>query len=133
MVGHVTSAKKSLAIGLISVLMSGSVCALGPQAPFVAPNASSFEVDATAIDGTKSGGLTQGLSGVRVGRYAGAVIDGRWVRKGRSIRGARLIEVRRGSVTLRHPDGRREVLSMFTAQSQNAGTQVPMQKEVVKP
>lgn len=133
MVGDVMRTSRTMVVGWLSIILIGQAWALGPQAPFVAPDVVSLSAGDVKGDESTSERTTQGLSGVRVGRYAGAVIDGRWVRKGRSIRGARLIEVRRNGVTLRHPDGRREVLSMFTAQSQSPGTTVAMQKEVVKP
>lgn len=91
--------------------------AMGPQAPFAAPDSAAPE------QGTPDGGAVnvQGLAGVRLGRQAGAVIDGTWVPKGRTVRGATLETVTRNRVTLRYPDGHTESLDLFPPTSAGAG------------
>jgi hypothetical protein len=75
----------------------------------------------------------QGLTGVRVGRHAGAVIDGQWVRKGRTARGARLVQVQRTRVVLKHPDGRKEVIEMYPPVGGQAVAAAPVSTEALKP
>lgn len=81
--------------------------ALGPQAPFTPPGAASA---AAAASPTAAEPEFGGLSGVRLGTRPQALIDGRWLRLGEAVRGARLGTVTRHGATLLHPDGRREHL-----------------------
>lgn len=80
--------------------------ALGPQAPFAPPAATS----AAATSPIATEPEPTGLTGVRLGTPPQALIDGRWHRRGEPVRGARLSAVNRRGATLRHPDGRRELL-----------------------
>ncbi|MBE7426540.1 MAG: hypothetical protein HS106_10915 [Ideonella sp.] len=80
--------------------------ALGPQAPFAPPAATS----AAATSPIATEPEPTGLTGVRLGTPPQALIDGRWHRLGEPVRGARLSAVNRRGATLRHPDGRRELL-----------------------
>lgn len=90
--------------------------AMGPQAPFAAPDSAAPEQ--ASLDG---GAVSvQGLAGVRLGRHAGAVIDGTWVPKGHAVRGATLETVTRRRVTLRYPDGHTESLDLFPPTSAGA-------------
>ncbi|WP_374590459.1 hypothetical protein [Aquabacterium sp.] len=91
--------------------------AMGPQAPFAAPDSAAPE-QALLDDGAVN---VQGLAGVRLGHQAGAVIDGTWVPKGRTVRGATLETVTRRRVTLRYPDGHTESLDLFPPTSAGAG------------
>ena len=64
-----------------------------------------------------------GLLGVqRSGATAKALIDGRWWPVGSQLRGAQLIQIQRHQATLRHPDGRLEVLALYSSVSKSAGT-----------
>ncbi len=104
------------AMAVLAALMSASACAMGPAAPFAAP--SSGLTEQTALD---AGIVTvQGLAGVRLGRQAGAVIDGVWVPKGQTVRGAKLETITRSRVVLRHPDGHTESLDLFPSPSAGA-------------
>jgi hypothetical protein len=131
MVGHVMRF-------MLKAVWAATFCvpawALGPMAPFVAPQAD----QAGAFDPAAGAGLdaqtpTQGLSGVRLGRYAGAVVDGQWIRKGRTVRGARLVQVQRTRVVLKHPDGHTEIIEMYPPLGGQAGTAVPATTEAIKP
>jgi hypothetical protein len=114
------------ALTLVALLPAVSARAMGPLAPFAAPSGG---IDEQAQQGA---GLVnvQGLSGVRLGRQPGAVIDGVWVPKGQTVRGAKLETVLRSRVILRHPDGHTEALDLFPptgagAASTPAPTAVP--------
>lgn len=144
MAGTVTSswrrhaALRVAAVGLAGwvgwVGLAGSAWALGPGAPFVPPVAASSDAaggpSATQPPG---GGLAEGLGGVRLGRHAGALIDGVWVRVGEQARGATLVAVRRTSVSLRHPDGRLESMDLFPPQGGPMGAATPTYSELAKP
>ena len=106
--------------------------AIGPQAPFVAPVVGETSVD-TATPVPTQDGAEVGLSGVRVGRYPGAIIDGKWVRKGKAVRGARLSSVSRSQVVLKHPDGRQEVLSLYSPSGPTTVAQAAASTQAVKP
>ena len=106
--------------------------ALGPQAPFVPPVAGQVSVDSAGALPSQAGPEV-GLSGVRVGRHAGAIIDGKWVRKGKAVRGARLSSVSRSQVVLKHPDGRQEVLSLYSPSGQTTVAQAAATTQAVKP
>lgn len=99
-----------LAIAWLSLtLAAGSARAVGPQAPFMPPDARHAQAaQAASPDRTPA----SGLAGVRVGAHAGALIDGSWIALGGEVRGARLAAVQRRQVVLRHPDGRTETLSL---------------------
>lgn len=131
MVGHVMRFMLK-AIGALAFCVPA--WALGPMAPFDAPRADqagSFEAGGGA--GFDAAMPTQGLTGVRLGRYAGAVIDGQWVRKGRTVRGARLVQVQRTRVVLKHPDGHTEIIEMYPPLGGQVGTAVPASTEAIKP
>ncbi len=122
---------------LSTVLLSAgpSSWAAGPAAPFVAPMLTP-SADADGVQaGAGENGLNNpsGLSGVRLGRQVGAVIDGQWVRKGGQVRGARLVGVQRARVVLKHPDGHQEIIEMYPPQGVQAGASAPASTEAVKP
>lgn len=123
--------KKCLAGWLLSAIWTVAY-AIGPMAPFEPPVAGSVSAD-DAGPLANQPAQDVGLSGVRVGRYAGAIIDGKWVRKGKSVRGARLSAVGRSQVVLKHPDGRQEVLSLYSPSGQSAAPQVAATTQAVKP
>lgn len=106
--------------------------AIGPQAPFVPPVAGEVSADAAGALPTQEGPEV-GLSGVRVGRHAGAIIDGQWVRKGKTVRGARLSAIGRSQVVLKHPDGRQEVLSLYAPSGPTTVAQGAASTQAVKP
>ncbi len=87
--------------------------ALGPTAPFVPPGKEAAGGPALGVESGNH--ASSGLSGVRLGRLAGALIDGGWVAQGGQVRGARLESVRRDRVVLRHADGSTETLSLYSA------------------
>lgn len=135
MVGHVM---RFIVRGLsvLALNLAPPVWALGPSEPFVAPNADQAAAQLLGGDGLAQGGgvaTVQGLSGVRLGRYAGAVIDGQWVRKGRVVRGARLVQVQRTRVVLKHQDGHTEIIEMYPPVGGQAVAAVPASTEALKP
>lgn len=90
--------------------------ALGPLAPFVPPGKDSATEGALALGATPArDAAPSGLSGVRLGRHAGALIDGLWIAQGAAVRGAKLESIKRDRVLLRHPDGRGETLTLYPA------------------
>lgn len=135
MVGHVMR----FMVGVLGACALGSalpVWALGPTAPFVAPDAAQAAAQLGQGEASGQGGAApagQGLTGVRLGRHAGAVIDGQWVRKGRTARGARLVQVQRTRVVLKHPDGRKEVIEMYPPVGGQAVAAAPASTEALKP
>ncbi|MDE2431367.1 MAG: hypothetical protein KGN37_00780 [Burkholderiales bacterium] len=130
MVGHVKQWTLCLALAGLSPWS----WALGPTAPFVAPTPGQFGALGQSLGSAASAApATQGLSGVRLGRRSGAVIDGQWVRKGHSIRGARLVDVQRTRVTLLHPDGRKEVIEMYPSSGGQAAAKASAPTEAIKP
>lgn len=142
MAGHVKHGVMSALCvwGLLSCASScTSVWAMGPMAPFVAPrvdqaNAQLGQGGAPAAEGADGAvPAASGLTGVRLGRQAGAVIDGQWVRKGRTVRGARLIQIQRTRVTLQHPDGHQEIIEMFPPVGGQAGAVAAASTEAAKP
>lgn len=133
MAGHV----KCCVIGLATMWVASlsPVWAMGPNDPFVAPRieqTSGLAGEAAASADGDAAAAT-GLSGVRLGRHAGAVIDGQWVRKGQAVRGARLVQIQRTRVTLKHPDGHEEIIDMFPPAGGKAGAAAAASTEAVKP
>jgi hypothetical protein len=110
--------------------------AVGPAAPFEAPRAASPAAAASSSSAT--GSSTQDLSATaaaqrdpelatllgvrRSGTTALALIDGRWWPVGSQLRGAQLTHIQAHQVTLRHPDGRLEVLALYSGPSRPAGS-----------
>lgn len=136
MAGHV----KRSAIGVMCMWagLFSSVWAMGPNDPFVAPRIDQAHaqlgqggVPSAAAEGDAP--AAAGLSGVRLGRHAGAVIDGQWVRKGQAVRGARLVQIQRTRVTLQHPDGHQEIIEMFPPVGGQAGAVAAASTEAAKP
>ena len=83
--------------------------ALGPGAPFTPP----VVTVADTTDPALASPITQGLSGIKLGRRPQALIDGVWVLQGDAVRdGAVLTAIGRRSVQLRHADGTLEQLQM---------------------
>lgn len=114
------TAAASLLVALSAALLSPTVGAVGPQAPFTPPPSAPLSATAaqaaSAPDGAASDAemsTPQGLVGLRLGNTPSALIDGHWVRLGQDVRGARLIDVRQGAVRLRHANGQIETLALF--------------------
>lgn len=129
---HVIRFSKKCLVGWLLSAVWSMAYALGPMAPFEPPVVG--EVSANDAAGLPNQPAQEvGLSGVRVGRHAGAIIDGKWIRKGKSVRGARLSAVGRSQVVLKHPDGRQEVLSLYLPSGQTAAPQVAATTQAVKP
>ncbi|MGE5452277.1 MAG: hypothetical protein ACM3VZ_10615 [Acidobacteriota bacterium] len=135
MAGHVKHA-------VMWALWAGStwslpVCAMGPSEPFVAPAVQQARTQlGQGTPGVAAPGdalVVTGLSGVRLGRQAGAVIDGQWVRKGHMVRGARLVQIQRTRVTLQHPDGHQEIIEMYPPVGGQAGAVAAASTEAAKP
>lgn len=105
----IAAASLAATLAVLALLPAVPARAMGPLAPFAAPSSG---IDEQAQQGA---GLVnvQGLSGVRLGRQPGAVIDGIWVPKGQTVRGAKLETILRSRVILRHPDGHTEALDLF--------------------
>lgn len=99
-------------LALACCLAAGAAWPIGPAAPFVPPGREAIAATATGL-GADSG--TSGLAGVRLGRHAGALIDGNWVPQGAPARGGRLESVRRDRVVLRRADGSTETLNLYSA------------------
>ncbi|MDE2593091.1 MAG: hypothetical protein KGL57_02540 [Burkholderiales bacterium] len=136
MAGHVKHA--AVAALCLSSLMGAVAWAMGPSDPFVAPRVDGVLTpagQASVAAGAETGDApaAAGLSGVRLGRYAGAVIDGQWIRKGHTVRGARLVQIQRTRVTLQHPDGHQEIIEMFPPAGGQAGAVAAASTEAVKP
>lgn len=136
MAGHVT--RGSTLVLLAWSLFCMPSWAMGPGDPFVAPRVEQARIQlgqgglpGVASDGDAAEAV--GLSGVRLGRQAGAVIDGQWVRKGQTVRGARLVQVQRTRVTLKHPDGHLEIIEMFPPAGGQAGAMAAASTEAAKP
>lgn len=122
-----------ITMGALVVAAWQPALAMGPSAPFIAPQVGQ-EVDPLQLSaGGADGLLEKGLSGVRTGRYAGAVIDGHWVRKGKTARGARLIKIERNRVTLKHPDGKLETLDLYLNVAGTADATLAASSKAVKP
>ena len=115
---------------------AGPSLAVGPAAPFAPPSAlpSAAAVSspgALAASAAEPGNdaaqprepEATGLLGVhRSGPAALALIDGRWWSVGSQLRGAQLIHIQRHQATLRHPDGRLEVLALYSGTHKTTGT-----------
>lgn len=136
MAGHV---KRGAALVLWTWgMFCNPVWAMGPNDPFVAPRVDQARAQlgqggapGAAMEGDTP--VAMGLSGVRLGRQAGAVIDGQWVRKGQTVRGARLVQIQRTRVTLQHPDGHQEIIEMFPPVGGQAGAVAAASTEAAKP
>lgn len=107
-----TSPRRLLAVACCC-LAARAAWALGPAAPFVPPGKEAAAIAPSGLGA--DGGASSGLAGVRLGRHAGALIDGAWVPQGASVRKARLESVRRDRVVLRHADGSAETLNLYSA------------------
>ena len=105
--------------------------AMGPSAPFVPPVAAQVAGGDVAVGAAET--KPNGLTGVRLGKYAGAVIDGQWIRKGQAIRGARLVAIQRTKVTLRHPDGHQETIEMYPPLGGTADASATATTEAARP
>lgn len=110
----------AIGLAVVALLVCAPVGALGPNAPFVAPAApaapsasgtNSADSPASAASGAGAALAPLGLSGMRLRTQPMALIDGEWRRVGESVRGAAVTAMHATGVTLRHPDGRVEVLS----------------------
>ncbi len=117
MARNVMAATAGIAMIALALLAAAPARSMGPSAPFAAPN-SGLPEQAAADAGIAN---VQGLAGVRLGRQAGAVIDGVWVAKGATVRGAKLETVTRSRVVLRYPDGHTESLDMFPLPGASTG------------
>lgn len=136
MVGHVMQHPMRTLLQVWSVLAllgHSAGWAMGPAAPFVEPGVDQASAQLDVAVGADTVAPSVGLSGVRLGRQAGAVIDGQWVRKGRTVRGARLVEVQRTRVTLQHPDGHQEIIEMYPPAGGVAGVKAAASTEAIKP
>lgn len=114
-------------LALLSAMAAPAVCAaMGSAAPFTPPRAAAASASAAGAFNTADDNvdavLTNGLSGVRVGPRAAALIDGQWVAVGDTARGARLLSVQADAATLRHADGRVERLLLNPAALLSAKT-----------
>ena len=121
---------------LVLLDCAGPTLAAGPTAPFEPPPAAAAAAAASAPMATETHTQGQGnvaalpaerdasgLLGVqRSGATARALIDGRWWPVGSQLRGAQLIQIQHHQATLRHPDGRLEVLALYSSVSNSAGT-----------
>lgn len=137
MAGHVKQVVMTV-LGTMCLAGCASVWAMGPSEPFLAPRADQAgasqgpeDLVGSAVDGAAP--VAKGLSGVRLGRHAGAVIDGLWIRKGREIRGAKLVQIQRTRVTLLHPDGHKEIIEMYPPMGGQAGAVAAASTEAAKP
>ena len=111
-------------VALLFAMTAPAVCAaLGSSAPFTPPRAAAASASAVnAVDDGVDVASANGLSGVRVGPRAAALIDGQWVAVGDTARGARLLSVQADAATLRHADGRVERLLLNPAALLSAKT-----------
>ena len=111
-------------LALLSAMAAPAVCAaMGSAAPFTPPRAAAASASAVnAVDDGVDVASANGLSGVRVGPRAAALIDGQWVAVGDTARGARLLSVQADAATLRHADGRVERLLLSPAALLSAKT-----------
>lgn len=114
-------------LALAFAMAAPAVCAaMGSAAPFTPPRAAAASASAAsavnAADDSVDAVLANGLSGVRVGPRAAALIDGQWVAVGDTARGARLLSVQADAATLRHADGRVERLLLNPAALLSAKT-----------
>jgi hypothetical protein len=107
--------------GLIAAALCATLptLAMGPREPFTPPAVLAASAPAVAASApVAAAGF--GLAGVRMGSRPAALIDGRWVPLGHSVRGARLAQLSPQAVVLQHPNGRRERLSMSFAPAATA-------------
>ena len=114
-------------LALVFAMAAPAVCAaMGSSAPFTPPRpaaaSTSLANAASAVDDNADAATAIGLSGVRVGPRAAALIDGQWVAVGDTARGARLLSVQADAATLRHADGRVERLLLNPAALLSAKT-----------
>lgn len=105
-----------------------SVCsAMGSGAPFTPPRAAATSASASSSgDDSVNAVVASGLSGVRTGHRAAALIDGQWLAVGDTVRGARVLSVQADAATLRHADGRIERLLLNPAALLSAETRQPV-------
>lgn len=131
MAGHVTLRLYKWGFSLC-LWSAATAWAMGPGAPFVPPVAAQAQAQGMEQE---AGGAPAGtgLSGVRLGRHAGAVIDGQWVRRGQTVRGAKLVSIQRTQVSLRHPDGHTEMIEMYPPAGGTAGAASSATTEAAKP
>lgn len=109
-------ARALIASCLVCLGWSGPALALGPAAPFTPPAVALSDTSDTAL----ASPVTQGLSGIKLGRRPQALIDGAWVAPGASVRdGAVLTAIDRRSVQLRHADGTLEELLLSPGVAMN--------------
>ena len=114
-------------LALVFAMAAPAVCAaMGSSAPFTPPRPAAALATsagaASAVDDNADAATAIGLSGVRVGPRAAALIDGQWVAVGDTARGARLLSVQADAATLRHADGRVERLLLNPAALLSAKT-----------
>ena len=124
---HVVCAHAVTRLALMCAMAAPSICAaMGSAAPFTPPRAAAASASAAsafnAADDSADVASANGLSGVRVGPRAAALIDGQWVAVGDTARGARLLSVQADAATLRHADGRVERLLLNPAALLSAKT-----------
>ena len=117
----------ALVLALVFAVAVPSIgSAMGSSAPFTPPRAAAASPDpasaVNAVDENADAISANGLSGVRVGPRAAALIDGQWVAVGDTARGARLLSVQADAATLRHADGRVERLLLNPAAPLSAKT-----------
>lgn len=99
-----------------------AVWALGPGAPFTPPAATVSDTTDSAL----ASPITQGLTGIKLGRRSQALIDGVWVAQGATVRDdAVLTAISRRSVQLRHADGTLEQLQMSPGVEINRSPRMP--------
>ena len=121
---HVFCRHAASGLALAFAMAAPAVCAaMGSAAPFTPPRAAAASASAVnAVDDGVDVASANGLSGVRVGPRAAALIDGQWVAVGDMARGARLLSVQADAATLRHADGRVERLLLNPAALLSAKT-----------
>lgn len=97
-----------------AALFAGPAWPLGAAAPFQPPAAvlPAAALPADAAGSAAAAAAPPGLTGIRLGAKPQALIDGRWLASGASVRGARLAVLDADTVQLRHGDGRIEKLSL---------------------
>jgi len=81
---------------------------------------------ADATDTALASPITQGLTGIKLGRRPQALIDGVWVARGATVRDdAVLSTIGRRSVQLRHADGTIESIQMSPGVEINRSSRMP--------
>lgn len=115
-----TRLHRRLASLMATACAASTAWGLGPSAPFVPPGREAVADFAQGLP--TAAGEGHGLTGVRLGRHAGALVDGAWIAQGQPVRGARLEAVHRDHVVLRHADGRAETLDLYPAAAATAAS-----------